>query len=122
MSSANVTVKAAPLKRFAADILAAGGVGEDAAVMWADMLVWANLRGMDSHGVLRLPRYIHAMRIGDIKPQPNIEVEKRSGAIAMINADRAPGPVALSLAMDEAMTCARSASMTSPAYLPEDTE
>lgn len=107
MSSDTITVKAEPLTRFATQILAAGGVAEDAAATWADVLVWANLRGMDSHGVLRLPRYIEAMRIGEIKPQPDLKVEKRSGAIAMIDADWAPGPVAMTLAMDEAIGRAR---------------
>jgi len=107
MAPSQVTVDADALKRFVVAVFVAGGVGDVDAQIWADMLVWANLRGVESHGVLRLPHYVDALRRGGINPQPNLVVERRSGAIAMIEGDRAPGPVALSRAMDEAMARAR---------------
>ena len=100
-------VSAKALKRFAKDIFLSSGVADEHAEVWADMLVWANLRGMDSHGVLRIPRYIAYMKNGNIHARPDMKVEKRSGAIAVIDSDWAPGPVALSAAMDEAIGRAR---------------
>jgi LDH2 family malate/lactate/ureidoglycolate dehydrogenase len=35
--------------------------------------------------------------------QPEIETDPLSGAIARVNADSAPGPIALTVAMDEAI-------------------
>ena len=44
---------------------------------WAKMLVWANLRGTDSHGIIRIPRYIDLVNAKSINPAPNIRIEKR---------------------------------------------
>lgn len=107
MSGPNYLVSADALKAFARAIFAASDVAEDHAEIWADILVWANLRGMDSHGVLRIPRYTDYMKNGNIRARPDISVEKRSGAIAIIDADWAPGPVAMSIAMGEAIDRAR---------------
>ncbi len=107
MSENDRRVSAEALKDFVKDIFRKSDVADDHAEIWADMLVWANLRGMDSHGVLRIPRYTAYMMNGNINAKPNIQVEKRSGAIAMIDSDWAPGPVALSAAMDEAIGRAR---------------
>jgi ureidoglycolate dehydrogenase (NAD+) len=51
------------------------------------------------------------MKNGNIHARPDMKVEKRSGAIAVIDSDWAPGPVALSAAMDEAMARARECHM-----------
>ena len=107
MSEGGNIVTGASLKAFAKEIFRVSDVSEEHAEVWADMLVWANLRGMDSHGVLRIPRYVDYMKNGNIHARPDMKVEKRSGAIAVIDSDWAPGPVALSAAMDEAMGRAR---------------
>ncbi|MGY8957714.1 MAG: Ldh family oxidoreductase, partial [Alphaproteobacteria bacterium] len=111
MSPTDNVVSAEALKRFVKEIFRSSDVSDEHAEIWADMLVWANLRGMDSHGVLRIPRYIAYMKNGNIHARPNMKVEKRSGAIAVIDSDWAPGPVALSAAMDEAIGRARECHM-----------
>ena len=104
---APVIVVAPELQRFAAAILEAAGVSRDMADEWAAALVWSNLRGVDSHGVLRIPRYIELLGRGAINPAPVMRLERRAGAIAVLDADLAPGPVAMSRAMREAIACAR---------------
>jgi len=94
------------LQRFASALLAAAGVAP-MADEWAKSLVWANLRGVDSHGVLRIPGYIERLKTKAINPAPDMRVEQRSGAIAILEADRAPGAVAMAMAMDEAIARAR---------------
>jgi ureidoglycolate dehydrogenase (NAD+) len=74
---------------------------------WAGILVWANLRGVDSHGVIRIPRYLDLLRRKTINTAPNIRVEKRAGAISIMDADRAPGVIAMARAMEEAIARAR---------------
>ena len=72
------------------------------------MLVWANLRGTDSHGIIRIPRYIDLIKAKSINAAPNIRVERQAGAAAVVlEADRAPSAVAMTRAMTEAMDCAR---------------
>ena len=100
-------IPSADLQRFASALLAAAGVAPPMADEWAKSLVWANLRGVDSHGVLRIPGYIERLKTKAINPAPDMRVEQRSGAIAILEADRAPGAVAMAMAMDEAIARAR---------------
>ena len=101
------TILSADLQRFAGALFEAAGVAPPMADEWAKSLVWANLRGVDSHGVLRIPGYIERLKTKAINPTPNMRVEKRAGAIALLEADRAPGAVAMAMAMAEAMARAR---------------
>src|SRR3954469_24245891 len=103
MSDPLVRVSGAELRDFAAVILHAAGVERPVAEEWAKVLVWANLRGHDSHGVLRLPRYLDLLRRSAINATPNMRIERRAGAIVVLEADRAPGAVAMAPAMTEAV-------------------
>ncbi len=105
--SDDIVVTAETLKDFAARVFVACDVAPDDAALWADLLVWANLRGVDSHGVLRIPRYVQTLGNGNIHARPNITVDRRDGAIAVIDCDFAPGPVGMSRAMEEAIARAR---------------
>ena len=67
------------------------------------MLVWANLRGTDSHGIIRIPRYIDLINAKSINPAANIRIEKKDGAAVVLEADRAPSAVAMTMPMNEAM-------------------
>jgi LDH2 family malate/lactate/ureidoglycolate dehydrogenase len=75
----------------------------------AEVLVWANLRGMDSHGVMRIPRYVELIEAGDMNPTPRLRIATETPASVLLDADRAAGPVAMSAAMDHALAKARSA-------------
>ena len=100
--------------RFAADPLRTmvrsmfeklGSTREDAVAV-ADVLVWANLRGVDSHGISRIPRYIELFEKGEANAAPRLAVTQPQSSVVMIDADRAPGPVALKRAADEAISVA----------------
>ena len=54
------------LTDFATRLLAAGGIGADEAALIATSLVGANLRGHDSHGVMRVPSYLDAFAKGEV--------------------------------------------------------
>jgi ureidoglycolate dehydrogenase (NAD+) len=97
------TVSHVELDRFARAVFESAGVAPDNAAIWAETLIWANLRGVDSHGVLRIPRYLELLASGGINPTPNLRILRSAGAIALLEADRAPGPVAMRRAMDEAI-------------------
>jgi len=83
------------------------GMSEDHAVQEADALMWANLRGVDSHGVARVPWYIENTKTGVMNPNPAIEVKVDTPAIALVEADRAFGPIVTNMAADMAVEKAR---------------
>jgi LDH2 family malate/lactate/ureidoglycolate dehydrogenase len=106
-TSSKVRVDADDLRRLVSGIFAARGVREDDAMIVADALVWANLRGIDSHGVSRVPRYLELFDKGESVPGAVPTVERPRAAIAIIDAHAAPGPVAMSRAVAEAIAGAR---------------
>ncbi len=69
------------LRTFAARLLETGGVAPDEARLVADSLVDANLRGHDSHGVMRIPFYLDAVKKGDVVPGAPFTVLKQSPSL-----------------------------------------
>ncbi|SFR05858.1 Ldh family oxidoreductase [Poseidonocella sedimentorum] len=94
------------LKDYAAALLLAVGYAPDHAERTADILVWANSRGADSHGVLRVPRYGEMVEQGLIDPKAVPSVVSQEGAVAAVEAARAPGPSGMVVAMDTAVEIA----------------
>jgi LDH2 family malate/lactate/ureidoglycolate dehydrogenase len=75
----------------------------------ADVLVWADLRGVSSHGVARIPLYARLIDTGDLNARPTMTTRADTVASILLEADRAAGPVAMTSAMDVAMRKARDA-------------
>jgi ureidoglycolate dehydrogenase (NAD+) len=100
------TIVAEDLRRFAKDLLHKGGFAEADAAQMADLLIWANLRGVDSHGVLRIPRYLEMLSLGMVNANHSIKTAHQFGAICVLDADKAPGAVAMNRAVLEASTIA----------------
>jgi ureidoglycolate dehydrogenase (NAD+) len=95
------------LEAFVAQVFAKVGFGEEDAATEAHVLVWANLRGVDSHGVLRVPSYLANIERGGMNPRAQIRIERETPAIALIEADHAFGPVVTTFAMRTVMEKAR---------------
>lgn len=108
-AKAAATVTADALKRFATEIFARTGMSDDHAAIVADALVWANLRGVDTHGVTRIPRYVELIEAGDMNPKPSMSIRVDTPASVLIEADRAAGPVAMTRGISEAVRKARNA-------------
>src|SRR5260370_3949372 len=107
MAQQSIRIGKAELSAFVAAIFSAVGLAKEHADEWAKMLVWANLRGTDSHGIIRIPRYIDLIKAKSINAAPNIRVERKEGAAVVLEADRAPPAVAMTRSMTEALDCAR---------------
>ena len=56
------------LQSFTKTIFERAGMPPDDAAIEAEVLVWANLRGVDSHGVQRVDGYVHAIDNGYMNP------------------------------------------------------
>ena len=80
MPQESILISKAELTAFVAAIFAAVGLSKEHADEWAKMLVWANLRGTNSHGIIRIPRYIDLIKAKSINAAPNIRVERKDGS------------------------------------------
>jgi uncharacterized oxidoreductase len=100
------TFAPAELERLTRDVFAARGVPREDASWIATLLVRANLRGHDSHGVIRVPQYVRALDAGEINPAPKITVEGETPTTARIDGDGGFGQVVcrrgIALAIDKA--------------------
>jgi len=102
-----VAVPSPELERWARELLAAAGLEAGAAETVAHSLVDASLRGVDSHGVARVPVYVARLRTGAINARPRPRVLRQDGAIALVDGDRGPGQVAGVVATDLSVALAR---------------
>ena len=96
-----VRVGAAPLKELVVDIFVAEGSSRDEATRIAASLVGANLAGHDSHGVARVPRYVHWKRDGVVHANQTPEVVVDTPVLAVVDGKHGFGqtvaPVAVEL-------------------------
>ena len=100
-------------KQYAASLLRAVGCPAAEARLVADVMITANLRGVDSHGILRLPIYLKRLRLNVpkvgklINPKPKMKVTQKKGATAVFNGDRGMGQLAGTRAMGLCIELAR---------------
>jgi len=87
------TVAAAALTRVVAAIMEGGGSHADEAATIARRLVDSNLVGHDSHGVLRVPKYLEWVRAGWLRPNQAPTVVFDSDALAIVDGNRGFGQV-----------------------------
>jgi len=107
MTQGEVKVSEASLREFAREVFVKVGMPPRDADIEADMLLWSNLRGVDSHGVLRIPWYVGNVDRGIMNPKPNIRVVKETPATLVVEADQAFGPVVTVFTMNKVMEKAK---------------
>lgn len=94
------------LRRFTENIFKAIGCSESDAVLAADVLIKADLRGIDSHGVARLSGYVRLQEAGRINTKPTFRIISERASVATMDADAAmglvSGPAAMKIAIDKA--------------------
>src|SRR5262245_56938974 len=93
------TVRAEALQAWAADVFVRLGLREGDAALVAATLVEADLRGVSSHGVQRMPGYAAGLRRGSIVAQPDIRVITESGWAAVVDGGGGMGQLAAQLGM-----------------------
>ena len=105
--SQEVRVASEALKDWVTKVFTCVGMPPQDAATEAEVLIWANLRGVDSHGVLQIPRYVRATEAGHMNPRPNIRVTKETPAVLEVEGEHAFGPVVTKFAMERAIGKAR---------------
>ena len=100
---ADIRIAPETLESFTASVFEQVGLQPEDAATEAHVLVWANLRGIDSHGVLRIPQYVASVERGGMNPHAEIRVLRETPATLLIEADHAFGPVVTTRAMQQVL-------------------
>lgn len=100
---------AGDLTKWVASVFMAKGFSESHAHQAAEVLVAADLRGIDSHGVARLIGYLRLIDKGRLNPRPNLKITRETPSTANIDADSGVGlisaPYAMKIAIEKAKSC-----------------
>ncbi|MCB0487221.1 MAG: Ldh family oxidoreductase [Cyclobacteriaceae bacterium] len=97
------------LRQFAHNTFLKIGCSQEDATLAANVLLQADLRGIDSHGLARLSGYVRLWEAKRINSKPKIEIVHESPSTAVVNGDQGLGlvvaPKAMEIAMKKAETC-----------------
>jgi len=88
-----IKLKAQKLRNFCRNIFIKSGLSSKDAFIVADSLILANLRGIDSHGIIRLPFYIQRLIEGGTKVKPKIKKIKEKAASILLDGDNGMGQI-----------------------------
>lgn len=80
-----VTVAAENLRELVRDIFVAAGCSGEEGERLGKSLVSANLAGHDSHGVVRVPRYLQWMAEGDFIADQKVEIVRETPVLAVVD-------------------------------------
>jgi len=100
-------IDATTLTQLCKAIFQACGMGEADAALLTDSLVHADMRGVHSHGVLRIPDYVHKLNGGGVDPTAAPEIISRKLGAIVVDGCNNMGQIGASFAMDLAIDAAR---------------
>src|ERR687889_445513 len=115
MADATAKAPSAPYEKHRGQlkaILLAWGMPEDNADITADILSWADLHGVDSHGMSMIPGYDGLRRSGRAKMDARPKILRETPVSAVIDAGGGLGHVPAHFAMKVAIEKAKKAGMT----------
>lgn len=97
----------APLRRLVSAIFSAAGCDTAESDRIALYLSNANLAGHDSHGVIRVPRYVEYLRDGKVKAGQELATVTENDVLAVLDGNfgfgQTVGPLAVRYGMDKAV-------------------
>ncbi len=101
------SISAGALKTFVHRCGTVAGLSPEDASRLVDGVVEADLRGVASHGISRLPTYLRALARGVVNPRPAVQVLRSKGAVEVLDADNGLGVIVGQQAMERAVNLAR---------------
>ncbi|MEM2321323.1 MAG: Ldh family oxidoreductase [Candidatus Bathyarchaeia archaeon] len=110
-----VRVEWKSLKDYVAEVLSSLKVPSEHSNIVADVLVTADLMGIESHGVQRLRRYTVGIQVGSVNPKTEISIVKESASTALIDGGSGLGQVVAYNAMEIAIEKARNVGVSAVA-------
>jgi len=106
-------ISSSEARRVALAVLERAGVPAEAAVVQADLLIEADLRGRPSHGLLRLPRIVERIANELIAPATRGVSQWKRDALLDVDGMRGLGPVVAFAALEQISERARSTGVAS---------
>lgn len=106
MTAPGQRVALAPLHGFAVAVLQRAGLPADQAARVADSLLWAEARGVDTHGVSRLPFYAGLLASGEMAGGAEPRLVRRLPAVAVLDGGGCAGAVGMAAATRHAIELA----------------
>ncbi|MEJ8859315.1 Ldh family oxidoreductase [Variovorax robiniae] len=100
----------AELLTWTTHVLVHEGVAEKAARTAAHVLVRTSLRGIDTHGISRLPLYAEKLKSGEVNARPSIRLESRDGMMHC-HGDGGLGQAVLPFALERMLLAARTTAL-----------
>jgi L-2-hydroxycarboxylate dehydrogenase (NAD+) len=95
--------KSSDLEAFVGRALTAVGLPVSDAEQVARLMILADLRGSDGHGIFRLPQYVRRIRAGGMNVQPNIRAVQETVATALVDGDNGMGHLVMQFAAQVAI-------------------
>lgn len=97
------------MRQFAYEVFRKMDCPEEDAVLASDVLLQADLRGIDSHGLARLSGYVRLWEAGRINTKPEIKLVHETPSTAVVDGDKGLGlvvaPHAMKIAIEKAKNC-----------------
>ena len=105
-----VRIESSVMRQTVNEIFRALGMPHDDAQRCVDTLMYADDRGIDSHGVSNMVRfYVAGLKDGSINPAPKMTVTRDFPGAAVVDSDKGLGltigPQAMDLAIEKARVC-----------------
>ena len=105
----DIAIRVSPddMRETVENLFKALAMPEDQAKQAADVLIYADVRGIDSHGVSNMTRvYVAGFRDGWLNPTPDCSVSSGTGAVVTVDCDKglglAVGPRVMDMAIEKA--------------------
>jgi LDH2 family malate/lactate/ureidoglycolate dehydrogenase len=108
-------VAADALLRVVTEVFARCGMAPDDAALVGDSLVASDLRGVHSHGVLRVPEYVKKLRADGVDPRGRPAIVRDAGAALVVDGGNSMGQIAGTFAMRAAVERARTTGVAAAA-------
>ena len=88
---------------FAGRVFQKLGMNEEDSQLVGSLLVQADLRGQEGHGVSRIPIYTKRLKMGLVDPNPEIKITEISGSCSIVDGGTGMGFIVATMAMKHAI-------------------
>ena len=109
MTNNYITVAVEALREFGQNAFVAAGMPREDAATATDVLVRADLRGIETHGFLRLPIYVNRVQTGFFNPRPCPRIVRETATTLLVDGDNGLGLVVSPWTMDRCIEKAQQA-------------